>query len=118
MVYVKDRPIACFSWSSAPRHIGARDRYIGWTKQNRDKHLSLMAYNSSMKEPKQIKLDLDEIDALLKRVETGHLQDGDYEIIKSMAETIVFLNQALENKKVSIKWGFTAANVNRSCVNF
>jgi hypothetical protein len=46
MVYVKDRPIACFSWSSAPRHIGARDRYIGWTKQNRDKNLALMAYNS------------------------------------------------------------------------
>lgn len=46
MVYVKDRPIACFSWSSAPRHIGARDRYIGWTKQNRDKNLGLMAYNS------------------------------------------------------------------------
>jgi len=46
MVYVKDRPIACFAWSSAPRHIGARDRYIGWTKQNRDQNLGLMAYNS------------------------------------------------------------------------
>jgi len=56
-----------------------------------------------MKKPEQIKLNLDEIDALLKRVEAGHLQDGDYEIIKSLAETIVFLNQALENKKVSIK---------------
>ena len=46
MVCIKHRPIACFSWSSAPRHIGARDRYIGWTKKNRDQNLSLMAYNS------------------------------------------------------------------------
>ena len=46
MIFAKDRPIACFSWSSAPRHIGARDRYIGWTKSNRDKNLGLMAYNS------------------------------------------------------------------------
>jgi transposase len=56
-----------------------------------------------MKKPEQIKLNLDEIDTLMQRVETGHLQDGDYEIIKSMADTIVCLNQALENKKVSIK---------------
>jgi len=56
-----------------------------------------------MKRAEQIKLNLDEIDALIQRVETGHLQDGDYEIIKSMADTIVCLNQALENKKVSIK---------------
>ncbi len=56
-----------------------------------------------MKKPEQIKLNLDEVDALMQRVETGHLQDGDYEIIKSMADTIVCLNQALENKKISIK---------------
>src|SRR3974390_2516054 len=24
------RPIACLAWSSAPRHLGSRDRYIGW----------------------------------------------------------------------------------------
>ena len=47
-----------------------------------------------MKRAEQIKLNLDEIDALIQRVETGHLQDGDYEIIKSMADTIVCLNQA------------------------
>jgi hypothetical protein len=28
MVFAEERPVACFSWSSAPRHIGARDRYI------------------------------------------------------------------------------------------
>ncbi len=46
MVYVQNRPIACFSWSSAPRHIGARDRYIGWNKEDRVQGLQYIAYNS------------------------------------------------------------------------
>lgn len=46
MVYAGKRPIACFSWSSAPRHIGCRDRFIGWTQQHRGRHLHFMAYNS------------------------------------------------------------------------
>lgn len=46
MVFAEDRPIACLSWSSAPRHIGCRDRFIGWTKTIREQNLSLIAYNS------------------------------------------------------------------------
>jgi hypothetical protein len=46
IVYAKDRPIACLAWSSAPRHIGSRDRFIGWTKQVREKSLSLIACNT------------------------------------------------------------------------
>lgn len=46
MVWGGGRPIACFSWSSAPRHIGVRDRFIGWDKQLRQQNLHLMAYNS------------------------------------------------------------------------
>lgn len=46
MVYAHKRPIACFSWSSAPRHIGARDRHIGWTKDHRATNLYYIAYNS------------------------------------------------------------------------
>ena len=46
MVFVEDRPLACLSWSSAPRHIGCRDRFIGWTKTIREKNLSFIAYNS------------------------------------------------------------------------
>ena len=56
-----------------------------------------------MKKPKHINLKLDEIEALLKRVEKGQNQDGDYEIIKSMVDTIIFLNQAVNSKNVSIK---------------
>ena len=46
MVFAGDRPVACFSWSSAPRHIGARDRFIGWKKEHRDHNLHYIAYNS------------------------------------------------------------------------
>ena len=46
IVYVADRPIACFAWSSAPRHIGSRDRFIGWDKLQRKQNIHLMAYNS------------------------------------------------------------------------
>jgi hypothetical protein len=46
MVFAGNRPAACFSWSSAPLHIGARDRYIGWKKKHRDHNLRYIAYNS------------------------------------------------------------------------
>jgi len=46
IIFSNKRPIACLSWSSAPRHIGCRDRFIGWSKDIRQKNLSLIAYNS------------------------------------------------------------------------
>jgi hypothetical protein len=46
MIYHGDRPIACMSWSSAARHIGSRDTFIGWNKPIRERNLHLMAYNS------------------------------------------------------------------------
>ena len=33
IVYCAERPIACLGWSSAPRHIGCRDRHIGWSQR-------------------------------------------------------------------------------------
>jgi hypothetical protein len=46
LVFSGDRPVACLAWGSAPRHIGSRDRFIGWTKQQREKNLSLIACNT------------------------------------------------------------------------
>jgi hypothetical protein len=46
IVYAQEHPIACFAFSSAPRHIGCRDRFIGWDKEARQKNLQFMAYNS------------------------------------------------------------------------
>jgi hypothetical protein len=46
LVYAKGRPIACFAWSSAPRHLGPRDRFIGWSAQARRANIRFIAYNS------------------------------------------------------------------------
>jgi hypothetical protein len=46
LVTMDERPIACFSWSSAPRHIGCRDRFIGWSLEMRRKNIHFIAYNS------------------------------------------------------------------------
>ncbi len=46
LVYAQGRPIACFAWSSAPRHLAPRDRFIGWSAQARYQNIGLVAYNS------------------------------------------------------------------------
>lgn len=46
VIYAHKRPIACMAWSSAPRHIGARDRFIGWDQEIRKKNIHLIAYNT------------------------------------------------------------------------
>ena len=46
MVYARGTPVACLAWSSAPRHIGCRDRYIGWSQKVRRRNIHLLAYNS------------------------------------------------------------------------
>jgi hypothetical protein len=45
LVYAAGRPIACLAWSSAPRHLGARDRFIGWSVEVRRRNLRFLAYN-------------------------------------------------------------------------
>jgi hypothetical protein len=42
----KPRPIACMAWSSAPRHLGSRDRYIGWSAEVRRRNIRFIAYNT------------------------------------------------------------------------
>jgi hypothetical protein len=46
LVTAEGRPIGCFCWSSAPRHLGPRDRYIGWSKEERRANVHLIAYQS------------------------------------------------------------------------
>jgi hypothetical protein len=46
MVFANGRPIACLAWSSAPRHLGERDRFIGWSAKARLKNIHLLAYNT------------------------------------------------------------------------
>ncbi len=46
LIYANGRPVACLAWSSAPRHLGSRDRFIGWSAEARLKNICLIAYNS------------------------------------------------------------------------
>jgi hypothetical protein len=46
LVWAQGRPIACLAWSSAPRHIGSRDRYIGWSQEARRRNIRFIAYNT------------------------------------------------------------------------
>jgi Domain of unknown function (DUF4338) len=46
LVWSQGRPVACVAWSSAPRHLGARDRYIGWDQRARRRNIHLIAYNT------------------------------------------------------------------------
>jgi hypothetical protein len=45
LVYAAGRPIACLAWSSVPRHLGPRDRFIGWSAEVRRRNLRFLAYN-------------------------------------------------------------------------
>ena len=45
LVYAGQRPIACLAWSSAPRHLAPRDRFIGWSLSARRRNLRLIAYS-------------------------------------------------------------------------
>jgi hypothetical protein len=45
LVYAQQRPVACLAWSSAPRPLGSRDRFIGWSAEARRRNIRLLAYN-------------------------------------------------------------------------
>jgi hypothetical protein len=46
LAWAEGRPIACMAWSSAPRHLGSRDRYIGWNAEARRRNIRFIAYNT------------------------------------------------------------------------
>lgn len=46
IVYAGERPVACFAWSSAPRHLAPRDRHLGWSGEQRRRNIRFVVYNS------------------------------------------------------------------------
>jgi hypothetical protein len=46
LVKAGGQAIACLAWSSAPRHLKLRDRYIGWSDEARQRNVHLLAYNT------------------------------------------------------------------------
>ena len=46
LVMADGQAVACLAWSSAPRHLGCRDRFIGWSQGDRKRNIHLIAYNT------------------------------------------------------------------------
>lgn len=46
LVWAQGRPVAGLAWSSAPRHLGSRDRFIGWSGEARRRNIRFIAYNT------------------------------------------------------------------------
>jgi len=48
LIWAQGRPVACLAWSSAPRHLGSRDRFIGWSGEARRRNIRFIAYNTRL----------------------------------------------------------------------
>src|SRR5258708_18819820 len=46
LVWAQGRPVACLAWSSAPRHLASRDRFIGWRGEARPRHIRLLPHHT------------------------------------------------------------------------
>ena len=46
LAFAQGRVVACLGWCSAPRHIGCRDRYLGWSPEQRIKNLCRIVINT------------------------------------------------------------------------
>ena len=46
VVSAKGQAIACLAWSSSPRHLGCRDRFIGWGQEARRRNIHMLSYNT------------------------------------------------------------------------
>ena len=44
--FAQGRVVGCLGWCSAPRHLGCRDRYLGWTPEQRIKNLCRIVINT------------------------------------------------------------------------
>jgi transposase len=53
--------------------------------------------------PKTMDIKQEELDGLLERVKSNELQEGDYELIKALVETVAYLNTLSNEKAASIK---------------
>jgi hypothetical protein len=46
LFFARGTPVAAMAWSSPARHLAPRDRFIGWSKEQREANLRLIAYNT------------------------------------------------------------------------
>jgi hypothetical protein len=58
---------------------------------------------TQVKNSKQMEVKIEDMLALCERIKSGIVQEGDYELVKAMVETIKLLSQARDDKASSIK---------------
>ena len=46
IIFKNERPVACFAFSSAVRHLKPRDSFIGWNREKRKQNIGYLAYNT------------------------------------------------------------------------
>jgi hypothetical protein len=46
LAFSQGRPLACLGFTSAPRHLAPRDRFIGWSPAVRRAQVHLLGYNT------------------------------------------------------------------------
>jgi len=46
LAWAQQRAVAGVAWSSAPRHLGARDRFLGGDPAARQRNIHLIAYHT------------------------------------------------------------------------
>ena len=51
LVWAQERPMACLAWSSAPRHLGCRDRFLGWSAEARRRNIHLHRLQPPLPDP-------------------------------------------------------------------
>ena len=56
MVYAGVRPVGLFAWSSAARHLGPRDRHLGWSLEARRQNIRFLAYNTRFLVPSWVQV--------------------------------------------------------------
>ena len=55
-VYAGVRPVGLFAWSSAARHLGPRDRHLGWSLEGRRRNIRFLAYNTRFLVPSWVQV--------------------------------------------------------------
>jgi hypothetical protein len=56
MASVGERPVGLFAWSSAARHLGPRDRFVGWSPPVRRANIRFIAYNTRYLVPSWVRV--------------------------------------------------------------
>jgi hypothetical protein len=46
LIYARGRIVALLGWCSSSRHLGCRDRFIGWSLETRRRNIRFLAYNT------------------------------------------------------------------------